>query len=239
MEQDFSQLEKNLNLKFKNKKLIKQALVHRSYLNEHPDFELAHNERLEFLGDAVLELVTTEYLYLNYPDHPEGEMTNWRAALVNTQMLASLSTELEVNDFLFLSHGEAKDTGKARELILANTFEAIIGACYLDRGYKTAKKFIVENALTKLPNILENKTYIDPKSRLQEETQDLYNLTPSYRVLEETGPDHDKYFVIGVHLKENLLGQGKGSSKQKAQVSAAKDALKKDKYKNLNLDRQE
>ena len=222
---DFSKLEKKLGVKFENKDLIKQAVVHRSYLNEHPEFELDHNERLEFLGDAVLELVVTEYLYKNYPN-PEGELTNWRASLVNSIMLSIIAQELAVEVFLYLSKGESKDKeSKARQYILANAMEAIIGAIYLDKGYETAQKFITDNIIAKLPEILEKKLYQDPKSRFQEIAQDKAGVTPTYKVLEESGPDHAKHFIVGVFLKKELVAKGEGSSKQEAQVNAAEEAL--------------
>lgn len=223
---DFPKLEKKLKVKFDNKDLLKQAVVHRSYLNEHPEFELPHNERLEFLGDAVLELVVTEYLYKNYLN-PEGELTNWRAALVNAKMLSEIAKELGVEAYLYLSKGEAKDVNsKARQIILANAMEAIIGAIYLDKDYDAAKKMIDAQIIVKLPDILKNKLYQDPKSRFQEITQEKVGITPSYKVLEESGPDHAKHFVIGVFLKKELVAKGEGSSKQEAQVAAAAEALK-------------
>jgi len=223
---DLSKLEKNLGVTFKNKDLIKQAVVHRSYLNEHPEFPLAHNERLEFLGDAVLELVVTEYLYLNY-ENPEGELTNWRASLVNSTMLAKVARELDVEDFLYLSKGEAKDTNlKARNYILANAMEAVIGAIYLDSNYKTAQKFIMEKIVVNLDEILEHELYKDPKSKFQELAQDKVGVTPTYKVIEESGPDHDKHFIVGVYLKKELVAKGEGTSKQEAQVHAAEEALK-------------
>jgi len=222
---DFSKLEKSLGVSFKDKNLIKQSVVHRSYLNEHPDFKLDHNERLEFLGDAVLELVVTEYLYKNY-DNPEGELTNWRASLVNSTMLSTIARELEVEGFLYLSKGESKDTNlKARNYILANAMEAIIGAIYLDKGYEISADFIVEKIICKLPHILEHKLYQDPKSRFQEIAQDKEGVTPTYKVLEESGPDHDKHFIIGVFLKKDMVAKGEGSSKQEAQVNAASEAM--------------
>jgi len=222
---DFSKLEEKLGHSFSNHDLIKQAVVHRSYLNEHPDFGLDHNERLEFLGDAVLELVVTEYLYKNY-ENPEGELTNWRASLVNSTMLSTVARELDVEDFLYLSKGESKDTNiKARNYILANAMEAIIGAIYLDAGYEAAQKFINEKIITRLPEILEKKLYQDPKSRFQEIAQDKMSTTPSYKVIEESGPDHDKHFVVGVFLKKELIAKGEGSSKQEAQVNAAQEGL--------------
>ncbi|KKW45163.1 MAG: Ribonuclease 3 [Parcubacteria group bacterium GW2011_GWA2_56_7] len=218
-------LEQNLGVTFKNKDHLRQALVHRSYLNEHPDFPLGHNERLEFLGDAVLELVVTEHLYLNYPN-PEGELTNWRAALVNADTLADICDRWGTEAFLYLSRGESKDKdSKARRYILANACESIIGAVYLDQGWEAAKDFIERFVLSELPHILEHKLYIDPKSRFQEEAQDRFSVTPSYKVIEESGPDHEKHFVIGVYLGKELVATGKGTSKHEAQVSAAQNAI--------------
>jgi ribonuclease-3 len=227
---EFSKLEKKLGLKFKNGDLLKQAHIHRSYLNENPKLGLLHNERLEFLGDAVLELTVTEYLYQNYKN-PEGELTNWRAALVNATMLSKKAQELGLNNYLFLSHGEAKDTGKAREIILANTFEALVGAIYLDQGYDAAKNFIKKVLLPELPYIIKHKLYLDPKSKLQEITQDVYNITPTYQVLSQWGPDHAKKFKIGVYLNDFILAEGIGASKQEAQVQAAQEALKTESWK--------
>jgi len=224
-EKDFSGLEEKLGVKFSNIDLIKQALVHRSYLNEHPDFRLGHNERLEFLGDAVLELIVTEHLYNNYPN-PEGDMTNWRAALVNANTLSAICKDMGAEEYLFLSRGESKDTGtKARQYILANAFESIIGAIYLDQGYDAAKKFITERVLVKLPYILEHKLYLDPKSRFQEAAQEIAGVTPTYRVMDEKGPDHNKWFKIGVYLSDDLVAEGEGSSKQEAQVQAAENGI--------------
>ena len=214
-----------MDLKFKNPDLLKQALTHRSYLNENPNFGLDHNERLEFLGDAVLELVVTEYLYQNYKN-PEGELTSWRAALVNAEMLSKKAKKLGLNDEILLSRGEAKDTGKARDYILANALEALIGAIYLDGGYEIAKKFINENILIELPSVLENKLYLDAKSQFQERAQEEVNITPEYKVLKEWGPDHDKKFKIGVYLNTELVAVAIGSSKQEAQQKAAEKALK-------------
>lgn len=230
MEKDFSVIEKSIGVKFKSKKLLKQAHTHRSYLNENPDSKMEHNERLEFLGDAVLELVVTEYLYENY-NAPEGELTNWRASLVNAQMLAKKAHVIGLNDCLLLSRGETKDIGKAREIILANAFEALVGAIYLDQGIKPAEKFLKKVLLVDLPYIISHKLYMDPKSKLQEETQGLLNITPLYKVLEEWGPDHEKKFKVGAYLEDFLLAQGEGSSKQEAQVDAAEKALKKEMWK--------
>ncbi len=222
---DFSKLEKKLSLKFKNKDLLIQAFCHRSYLNENPDFHLENNERLEFLGDAVLELVITEYLYQKYPKKPEGELTNWRAALVNAKMLGVISQELDFNDFLLLSRGEAKELGKARQYILANTFEALVGAIYLDLGYKVCQEFIKNCLIKKLPEIIKKGLFKDAKSRFQEEAQERVGVTPTYKVLKEWGPDHDKHFIIGVFLDKELVAEGEGSSKQEAEDEAAKNAL--------------
>jgi ribonuclease-3 len=223
---DFSILEKNLGLKFQNKDILIQAFAHRSYLNENPDFNLDHNERMEFLGDAVLELIVSENLYKNYPENPEGELTNWRAALVNAKMLSSIAEEIGLNDFLLLSRGETKELGKARAYILANTIEALIGAIYLDSGYKEAQDFIEKYIIKKLPDIIENKLYKDAKSQFQEEAQDRAGITPVYKVTEESGPDHKKNFTVGVFLSSEMIAKGQGFSKQEAEEAAAKEALK-------------
>ena len=220
-------LAKKIEVEFNDPKIFEQALTHRSYLNEHRSSNLEHNERLEFLGDAVLELVVTEYLYENY-SNPEGELTNWRAALVNGEMLASISKKIGVEEFLMMSKGEAKDKGRARQYLLANAFEAIVGAIYLDqkeKGYDACKKFILENVISQLPEILENKLYMDPKSRFQEVSQDKVGITPSYRVMNESGPDHDKKFTVGAYLNDELISEGTGASKQEAQKNAAIKAL--------------
>ena len=222
---NFSLFEKKLNLKFKNKDLLIQAFCHRSYLNENPDFYLKNNERMEFLGDAVLELVVTEYLFQKYPKKSEGELTNWRAALVNAKILGDLAKELDFNDYLLLSRGETKELGKARQYILANCFEALIGAIYLDSGYKNCQKFVEKNLIKKLPEIIEKGLFRDAKSRFQEEAQERAGITPLYKVLKEWGPDHAKHFIIGVFLAETLVAQGEGSSKQEAEEEAAKNAL--------------
>jgi len=198
---DFSKLEEKIGVKFKNQDLLIQSVVHRSYLNENPGFKLPHNERLEFLGDAVLELIVTEYLYQNY-QNPEGELTNWRASLVNAKMLSETAKELEIDKYPCLSKGEAKEpvNSKARQYILANAFEALAGAIYLDQGYVVAREFIKKYLISKLPHILEYKLFIDPKSKFQEIAQEKYGITPSYKVLEESGPDHAKHFKVGVYL---------------------------------------
>ncbi|MGB9743173.1 MAG: ribonuclease III [Minisyncoccales bacterium] len=222
---DFDLLEKKLGLKFKNRDLLVQAFCHRSYLNENPDFYLGHNERLEFLGDAVLELVVTEELFKKYPQKPEGELTNWRAALVNAKMLSQVGQELDFDEFLLLSKGEEKETGKARQYILANTFEALIGAIYLDLGYGECLKFIKKRLMTRLPEIIEKGLFKDAKSRLQEEAQERLGITPHYQVLKEWGPDHAKHFTVGVFFGIELIAQGDGLSKQEAELEAAKNAL--------------
>lgn len=223
--QDFSKLEKKLGIKFKNKDLLTQAFVHRSYLNENPKFGLFHNERLEFLGDAILEQVVTEYLFLKYPKKSEGELTSWRAALVNAKMLARIAQNVEFNDFLLLSQGELKEKGRARQYILANTFEAFIGALYLDRGLEKCRFFLEKNLIKELPRIIKKGLFKDAKSRFQEESQERVKLTPTYNVLEEWGPDHAKSFVIGVFLGKDLIAKGEGSSKQEAEDRAAKEAI--------------
>ncbi len=221
-------MEKKIAIKFKNQELLAQAVVHRSYLNENPGFKLAHNERLEFLGDAVLELIVTEYLYQNYPN-PEGELTNWRASLVNAKMLSEIAKEIDLDKYLYLSKGEAKEPAgsKARQYILANAFEAVVGAIYLDQGYTVTRDFIRKFLILKLPHILEHELYIDPKSRFQEMAQEKYGVTPTYKVLEEAGPDHAKRFKVGVYLEKELVASGEGGSKQEAQVEAALAGLQK------------
>ncbi len=225
MRKDIIALASLLKVPYVENGHLEQAVVHRSYLNEHTDFPLDHNERLEFLGDAVLELVVTEFLYQNY-ENPEGELTNWRAALVNGQNLADIGESLQIEEYLYLSKGEQRDTAsKARRYILANAMEALIGAVYLDSGWDAAKDFIDRVVLSTLPNILEKKLYIDPKSRFQEEAQSRTSLTPSYKVLDESGPDHKKIFAVGVYLGKEMVAEGKGTSKQEAQVDAAQKGL--------------
>jgi len=228
---DLTQLQKKLGVKFKDSKILQQALVHRSYLNEHPNFGIDHNERLEFLGDAALELAVTEYLYQNYPN-PEGELTNWRASLVNSKMLATLGKQFELDDHILLSKGESKDKNtKARQFILANAFEALIGAMYLDLGFIKTKKFLEKNLISQLDYILKNQLYIDPKSKFQEIAQEKVGITPNYKVIEETGPDHNKKFKMAVFLEAEKIATGIGSSKQEGQIDAAANALKKKGWK--------
>lgn len=225
---NLNRLQKRLGVKFKDEKFLKQALVHRSYLNEHPNFNIGHNERLEFLGDAVLEIVVTEFLYLNFTKTPEGDLTNWRASLVNAKMLYEVARELEIEECLYLSKGESRDKNKkSRQFILANAVEAIIGAIYLDQGMAVVKKFILKNMVSKLDDILLNQSYLDPKSHFQEKAQEVRGVTPHYQILDEQGPDHAKIFTVGLYLIEDLITTGKGSSKQEAQVDAAARGLKK------------
>ncbi len=212
------------NLKFGDANLLKTVFVHRSYLNEAGDDTNAHNERLEFLGDAVLELVVTEYLYKTF-NNPEGELTNWRSSIVKGEVLAKVSAEIKLGEYLFLSKGEEKSGGRNRSLILANTFEALIGAIYLDLGYEKASEFIHKYLISLLPEIIEKRLYIDPKSRLQEVSQEDLGSTPEYRVMSEQGPDHQKEFIVGVYVAGKLLAQGSGSSKQRSEQSAATEAL--------------
>ncbi|MBI2484098.1 ribonuclease III [Candidatus Uhrbacteria bacterium] len=225
MEKNFGPLQKKIKITFKNLDLLRQAMVHRSYINENPSFHLEHNERLEFLGDAVLELVVTDYLYRTFPAATEGEMTNWRASLVNSKMLAEVARELDVEQLLYLSRGESKGSVKARAYILTNTLEALIGSIYLDRGYGAAEKFISKLILTKLPMVFEKRLDVDPKSRFQELAQEKMKITPRYQVLHEEGPDHAKIFRIGIFLEDALVAEGHGSSKQEAQEQAATRAL--------------
>jgi len=224
---DLSKLEQKLEITFKNKDLLYEALTHRSYLNENPSWKTPHNERLEFLGDAVLELVVTENLFAKFPEYPEGQLTSFRAALVNYQTMALVSRNLNLEDFILLSRGEKKDDGRAREVILANAIEAVIGAIYLDAGYNEVKKLIGKYVVEKnLERIIKGELYKDPKSHLQEIVQEKLKLTPIYSVLEEWGPDHKKIFKIGVFFGDKLAAEGEGYSKQEAESEAAKNALK-------------
>lgn len=218
--------QKSLGGKFNDIDLLVTALTHRSYLNEHRKSVSAHNERLEFLGDAVLELAVTEYLYNEY-DEAEGVLTNWRSALVRTESLSAASHLLGFEAYLRLSRGEKNGSQRARDQILANAFEAVIGAIYLDQGYPAAQAFVAKNILQKLDKILEQDAWRDAKSLLQEKAQSVDSLTPSYRVMEEEGPDHDKKFTIGVYVGDELKGKGTGPSKQSAQQKAAEQALAK------------
>lgn len=209
---------------FTDLELLVTAFTHRSYLNEHKKTVKAHNERLEFLGDAVLELVVTEYLYGNYSE-PEGILTNWRSSLVRTESISAAGDRLGFNEYLRLSRGEKRGSERAREQILANCFESVIGAIYLDKGYDVAKEFITKNLIVTFEEILETGSWLDPKSRLQELAQSSDGVTPQYKVLSEEGPDHEKIFTVGVFVDSVLKGSGKGPSKQIAQQKAAEAAL--------------
>ncbi len=223
---DTNACEKTLGVTFISKDLLRTAFTHRSYLNENRKLKLEHNERLEFLGDAVLELIVTEFLFAKYPTKPEGELTAFRSALVNANILSDLAMKLGMNNFLLLSRGEAKDTGRARQYILANTFEAVVGAIFLDQGYVETQKFIERVLLPATDEIVEQKHWLDSKSHFQEKAQEIANITPSYKTLGEIGPDHDKKFTVGVFLGSEKVAEGEGQSKQDAEQKAAEAGLK-------------
>lgn len=223
--------ENKIGVTFINKSLLKQAFTHRSYINENRESKLEHNERLEFLGDAVLELVVTDYLYETLKESNEGEMTSLRSALVNADTCSLVAQKLGMNDFLLLSRGEAKDSGRARQFILANTLEAIIGAIYLDQGLEIAREFILKNISPLIPEIVKKGAWIDAKSLLQEKAQEHIGTTPVYKTLSETGPDHDKQFTVGVYVSGELYGEGEGKSKQDAEQGAARKALESRNWK--------
>ena len=222
---DFTGFEKKIGVSFNDKQLLQTAFTHRSFVNENRDTVSEHNERLEFLGDAVLELVITDFLFQKYPDRPEGELTAFRAALVNTQSISAAAGELGVNDYLLLSRGEAKDTGRARQYILANTFEALIGALYMDQGYDVARDFIAQALFGKIDEIVEKRLWQDAKSYFQEKTQEEFSATPSYELVGEAGPDHDKKFIAAALIQGEAVAQGEGRSKQEAEQAAARKAL--------------
>ncbi|HEY4502069.1 MAG TPA: ribonuclease III [Candidatus Paceibacterota bacterium] len=227
MAADFNTFQTQLGIQFNDADLLRQAFTHRSYLNEHRGEVVGHNERLEFLGDAVLELVATRFLYEKFPKSPEGDLTAYRAALVNATTCAEVAGDIGMNDYLLLSRGEAKDTGRARGILLANAFEALVGAIYLDQGLDAAGDFIGKHLFPKIDNIIQKKLWLDAKSALQERAQDVDGVTPSYSVLREWGPDHNKHFVVGVHIKAELIAEGEGKSKQDAEQAAARAALDK------------
>lgn len=216
-----------LNLDFEDIDLLILALTHRSYVNEHKKSVKEHNERLEFLGDAVLELVVTEYLFKNFPEEQEGILTSWRAALVRTESISEAGDKLGFQPLIRMSKGEKQGGDRAKKQILANAFEAVVGAIYLEKGYEAARIFIDEHIIKKLPGILDAESWRDPKSYLQEVSQRVDGQTPQYRVLDEIGPDHDKVFTLGVFVGDKLLAKGQGASKQAAQQEAARLALKK------------
>ncbi len=219
------EIEKILGINFKDKGILNTAFIHKSFINEHKNEGLSHNERLEFLGDAVLELVSTRHLFEKYPDQDEGKMTTFRSALVQGKHLAEVAKELSLGQFLLLSHGEEKSGGREKNYILANLVEAVIGAVYLDQGYEKAEKFIQKNILAHLDQIIAEGQHIDAKSKFQEIAQEKENTTPHYKLIEEAGPDHDKVFTMGVFIGDKLIAEGKGSSKQKAEISSAENAL--------------
>lgn len=221
----FSDFEKQIETTFDDKMLLKTAFTHRSYINENAGTGLQHNERLEFLGDAVLELVVTRELFDRFPERPEGELTAFRAALVNTMSLAEAAAEANMNDYLLLSKGEAKDNGKARQYILADAFEAVIGAIYMDQGYESAERFIETYLFYKIDDIVKNRLWQDAKSLVQEKAQEFLGITPAYETIDESGPDHDKTFTMGLFLGEDLAGKAKGKSKQEAEQAAARKTL--------------
>ncbi len=225
MDINFGKFEEKAGVAFKDKALLRQAFTHRSYINENKNTKLEHNERLEFLGDAVLELVVTNFLYAQYPNKPEGVLTTYRSALVNSVTLAEVASNLAMNDFLLLSKGEAKDTGRARQFILANTFEAVVGAIYLDQGYDAAKAFIEKNIFVFADKMIERGNLVDAKSQFQEKAQEKTGTTPSYKLIKEFGPDHDKSFTVAVLIAKEQIATGEGKSKQEAEQNAALRAL--------------
>ncbi len=225
MQNNLQTFQESIGVSFTDADLLRQAFTHRSYLNEHRDEVQGHNERLEFLGDAVLELISTHFLFEKFPEQDEGELTAYRAALVNAVTCAQIASELHMNDYLLLSRGEAKDQGRARQMLLANAFEALVGALYLDQGYDVARAFIEKHLFPKIDEIVKKKLWRDAKSAFQEKAQDAEGVTPHYSVIRETGPDHDKQFIVGVYIKEALIAQGIGKSKQEAEQEAARTAL--------------
>ncbi len=227
IDSDVAKVEQILGVVFDDKSHLLSAITHRSYLNEHKEATWDHNERLEFLGDAVLELVVTHFLFEKYPEKPEGELTAVRAALVNTVSLSAASSALGVDDYMLMSKGEAKDTGRARQYILANAFEAFIGAIYMDKGYDVARDFIAGQLFPKTEEIVDKQLWQDPKSRFQELSQEMESTTPTYQLVSQDGPDHDRVFTIGVFLKKAQIAEGKGRSKQEAEQAAAEAAIEK------------
>ncbi len=225
MTPDFTKFEKETGIVFTDKNILREAFTHRSYLNESKEKGLLHNERLEFLGDAVLELIVTDFLFKKYPHEQEGVLTAYRAGLVNANILSDIALKLHLGEMLLLSKGEAKDIGKARQYILANTIESVLGAIYLDRGYDVAAQFVSKYILSLVDEVVEKGLWQDAKSLFQEKAQELHGVTPTYKVLKETGPDHDKQFLVGVYLDAKLMGEGTGRSKQDAEQVAAKKAL--------------
>lgn len=235
----YSELEKIIAVEFTDKKLLDLAFIHKSYVNEHKDKQAHHNERLEFLGDAVLELVVTEFLYEHYPREEEGVLTNWRSALVKGKHLAEIAAALNLGIYLYLSRGEERSGGRKKNYILANTLEALIGAIYLDKDYKSAHHFIDQFILKRLEEILKKGLHIDAKSHFQEVSQEVLGITPEYRVVKAEGPDHNKSFTMAAYIGEEFIAEGSGSSKQKAEQEAASQALKKKQWENYQLQEKE
>lgn len=228
----YSNFEKKFGLDFKNKGLLQQAFIHRSYINENKNLGLEHNERLEFLGDAVLELVVTNFLFEKYPETKEGILTAYRSSLVRTESISAAAREMGMNDLLMLSKGESRDEGKARDYILANTFEAFVGAVYLDQGYIYAKKIIADSLFENIESVIKDKTWKDAKSHVQEMAQENYSETPHYETISAVGPDHDKQFVMAIYFGDKKIAEGEGNSKQKAQQDAAQKAIEVEDWDN-------
>lgn len=223
--QKYLDFEKKCNLEFENKSLLEQAFIHRSYINENKGLEKEHNERLEFLGDAVLELVITDFLFAKFPNVKEGILTAYRSSLVRTESISAAARSMGMNDLLKLSKGESRDQGKARDYILANTFEAFVGAVYLDRGYEAAKTIIADTLFENIDEVIKSGSWKDAKSEVQEYAQEHYSETPRYELVSAVGPDHDKHFVMAIYFGDKKIAEGSGNSKQKAQQDAAQYAI--------------
>jgi len=224
---DFNKVQEILDTKLENEDLFRTAFTHRSYLNEHPNSKYKSNERLEFLGDAVLQLASSEYLFQKYENSPEGDMTNYRSAIVCTSSIGAEAKRLGYGEMLLLSNGEESTGGRTREYILANTFEAVLGALYLEKGFDFCRKFLEKELFYKIEKVIEEERYKDAKSLFQEKAQEKYGITPTYKIEDSWGPDHEKNFKVGVFLDNDLWGEGRGKSKQKAEQDAAEKALKK------------
>lgn len=222
-----SELAKMLGLDFKDSSILEEALTHRSFINENRDTNKSHNERLEFLGDAVLELIISEHLFTTYPKHPEGELTSFRAATVKTETLADVSRSIGIGKHLRMSRGEEATGGRDKDYLLANAFEAVLGAVYLDQGYESSKQFIIDHLVPRITHIVDNRLDIDPKTKFQEVAQSLFKQTPTYKLIKEEGPDHEKTFTMAVMIGSKEHGRGDGASKQKAEEQAANMALTK------------
>ncbi len=222
---DFTPFESSLGINFTDKSLLQRAFTHRSFINENPKSGLEHNERFEFLGDAVIELIVTDYLFRAHPGSAEGELTAYRSALVNAVIMGEVAGAINMNDYLLLSKGETKDIGRARQTILANTYESFVGALYLDQGYEVCNTFVTNTLLPRLEDIIKMKSWKDAKSQVQEEAQERVGVTPSYTVVSESGPDHDKHFTIAIFFGDKKIAEGKGRSKQEGQQAAAQAAL--------------